>query len=63
MQKTSSENCQETAHARSSLLLQGSVVTLDKQPSKKFIIVRAVFLLVFFLAISIFPANLFASKF
>jgi hypothetical protein len=38
-------------------------IALKKQPSKKFIILRAVFLLIFFIAISIFPANLFALNF
>ncbi len=35
----------------------------DKRFSKKFIIIRAVFLIIFFIAISIFPANLFALNF
>jgi len=36
---------------------------INKQQSKKFIIIRAVFLLIFFFVISIFPANLFALNF
>ena len=62
--KEVAKNCQETAHThRRYAASGGSAASLYKRPPKNLVIVRAVFLLVFFAAISIFPANLFALNF